>query len=213
MTRSIRRSTRTRRVRRGRSAPAPPRPNRRRPLRRYGVGRASSARRSICRRCARTGRCLAAAAAGQSERDRRHARRHAGGVAAAQRHAEGRIRSRLRLCAAQGLCAGGGDVPRFPAEVSERPADAGSAILARRKSVPDEQQYRDAAEAFLAVSTKYDTTRARRRTRCCGSASRSPPWARRKRLALRSARCCANIRAPRSSVKQSVDREQKRVHC
>ena len=44
--------------------------------------------------------------------------------------------------------------------------------------------------------------RARPR-RCCGSASRSPRWARRKRPAPRSARCCANIRALRLNVKQA----------
>ena len=64
---------------------------------------ASPARRLISRRRPTragrtTGRSVAAAAADQSEFDRRHA-----GGAAARQHAEGRIRSRLWLRAAQGL--------------------------------------------------------------------------------------------------------------
>ena len=58
------------------------------------------------------------------------------------------------------------------------------------------QRYRDAAEAFLAVSTKYETT-ARAPDALLRLGSRLRRSARRKPPALRSARCCANIRAPR----------------
>ena len=100
----------------------------------------------------------------------------------------------------------------FLQQVSERPAGAGGAILAGREPVP--------APALSATppkpsSTSRPNTRRppRRRTRCCGSASRWRRWARRKRPAPRSARSGASIRAPRPSVKQGVEREQKRVRC
>ncbi len=78
----------------------------------------------------RARRPIAAAAARQSERNRRHA-----GDAAAEQFAEGRLRPRLRLCPAQGLCARGRHLPHLPAPISERPPGAGSAILARREPV------------------------------------------------------------------------------
>ena len=53
----------------------------------------------------------------------------------------------------------------------------------------------------------------RRRTRCCGSASRWPRSARRKRPAPRWAKSCASFRRLPPVVKQSVEREQKRVRC
>ena len=56
----------------------------------------------------------AATASDQSEFDRRHA-----GFVAAQQHAQGRIRSRLRLCAAQGLRPRRTDVARLSAQISE----------------------------------------------------------------------------------------------
>jgi TolA-binding protein len=46
----------------------------------------------------------------------------------------------------------------------------GFAILAG-ESYFQRQQYRDSAETFLGVTTKFDNP-PRRRTRCCGSASR-----------------------------------------
>jgi tol-pal system protein YbgF len=74
------------------------------------------------------------------------------------------------------------------------------------------QRYRDAAEAFLAVSTKYDTT------------ARAPEALLRLGMSLAALgekeAACASLgevlrKYPRASVsvKQSVDREQKRAHC
>jgi len=74
------------------------------------------------------------------------------------------------------------------------------------------QQYRDAAEAFLAVSTKYETT------------ARAPDALLRLGQSLAALgekeAACASLgevlrKYPRASlsVKQSVDREQKRAHC
>ncbi len=74
------------------------------------------------------------------------------------------------------------------------------------------QHYRDAAEAFLAVSTKYDTT------------ARAPDALLRLGQSLAALgekeAACASLgevlrKYPRAtaSVKQGVDREQKRVHC
>ena len=64
------------------------------------------------------------------------------------------------------------------------------------ESLFQQQQYRDAAEAFLAVSTNMIRPRGRPK-RCCGSVSRSRHWAKRRQLAPRSAKCCGNIRALR----------------
>ena len=74
------------------------------------------------------------------------------------------------------------------------------------------QHYRDAAEAFLAVSTKYDTT------------ARAPDALLRLGMSLAALgekeAACASLgevlrKYPRASVsvKQGVDREQKRAHC
>ncbi len=74
------------------------------------------------------------------------------------------------------------------------------------------QRYRDAAEAFLAVSTKYETT------------ARAPDALLRLGQSLAALgekeAACASLgevlrKYPRASlsVKQSVDREQKRAHC
>jgi tol-pal system protein YbgF len=74
------------------------------------------------------------------------------------------------------------------------------------------QRYRDAAEAFLAVSTKYETT------------ARAPDALLRLGMSLAALgekeAACASLgevlrKYPRASlsVKQGVDREQKRAHC
>jgi tol-pal system protein YbgF len=74
------------------------------------------------------------------------------------------------------------------------------------------QRYRDAAEAFLAVSTKYDTT------------ARAPDALLKLGMSLAALgekeAACASLgevlrKYPRASlsVKQGVDREQKRAHC
>jgi tol-pal system protein YbgF len=80
------------------------------------------------------------------------------------------------------------------------------------ESLFQDQHYRDAAEAFLAVSTKYDTT------------ARAPDALLRLGQSLAALgekeAACASLgevlrKYPRASVsvKQNVDREQKRVHC
>ncbi len=80
------------------------------------------------------------------------------------------------------------------------------------ESLFQDQHFRDAAEAFLAVSTKYDTT------------ARAPDALLRLGQSLAALgekeAACASLgevlrKYPRASisVKQNVDREQKRVHC
>ncbi len=80
------------------------------------------------------------------------------------------------------------------------------------ESLFQQQQYRDAAELFLAVSTKYETT------------ARAPEALLRLGQSLAALgekeAACASLgevlrKYPRatSSVKQAVDREQKRGHC
>ena len=78
---------------------------------------------------ARSRRRLAAAAACSR-------RRRGPDHAAAVGHAEGRVRPRHRLHAAQGLCAGRGNHAQLRAEVSQRSHDGGFAILARREFLP-----------------------------------------------------------------------------
>jgi tol-pal system protein YbgF len=80
------------------------------------------------------------------------------------------------------------------------------------ESLFQSQHYRDAAESFLAVSTKYETT------------ARAPDALLRLGQSLAALgekeAACASLgevlrKYPRAaaSVKQGVDREQKRVHC
>ena len=82
----------------------------------------------------------------------------------------------------------------------------------RGEALFQSQRYRDAAEAFLAVSTKYDTT------------ARAPDALLRLGMSLAALgekeAACASLgevlrKYPRASlsVKQGVDREQKRAHC
>ena len=198
---SIRRSTRPRPARRARSAPALRRPSRRRRFRTHlgpaprqpGAPLDLSGARRRRRGSPSSGGDLPPPPPVNPSAHRRHA-----GGAAAEQHAQGRIRSRLRLCPAQGLWAGRADVPRFPAQISERPADAGGAILARRKSVsgPAISRCRRIVPRGLDQIRDH-RARARRavaaRPVACGArAKRKPP-------ARRSARCCANIRALRSA--------------
>ena len=141
---SIRRRIPMRRACRARSAAC--RTSRRRssrPSRRSArPAAAGPARRSICRRCRGRARAsearraagrqaVAAAAAAQSQRHRRGGRGRA-----AVGFAEGHLRPRLRLCAAQGLRAGRGHLPGLPEEISDRPPRRRRAILARREPVP-----------------------------------------------------------------------------
>jgi len=80
------------------------------------------------------------------------------------------------------------------------------------ESLFDDQKYHDAAEAFLAVSTKY------------GTSAKAPDALLRLGQSLAALgekeAACASLgevlrKYPHASisVKQSVDREQKRVHC
>jgi tol-pal system protein YbgF len=89
---------------------------------------------------------------------------------------------------------------------------AGEAQYWLGESQFQQQHYRDAAEAFLAVSTKYETT------------ARAPDALLRLGQSLAALgekeAACASLgevlrKYPHASlnVKQSVDREQKRVHC
>ena len=130
--------------------------------------------------------------AAQPRRDRR-----AAGDAAAVGNAAGRIRPRLRLCAAQGLRAG----RSRPCATSCRNIRATGWRRMRNiwlgESLFQRQRYRDAAEAFLTVSTKYEQLRQGARR-----AAAARPVARRAQAegswpAPRSARSAANIRAPR----------------
>jgi tol-pal system protein YbgF len=80
------------------------------------------------------------------------------------------------------------------------------------ESLFQQQQYRDAAEAFLAVSTKYDTTaRAPEALLRLGQSLAA--------LGEKEAACASLGEVLRkyphavASVKQAVDREQKRGHC
>ena len=80
------------------------------------------------------------------------------------------------------------------------------------ESLYQQQQYRDAAESFLAVSTKYDTTaRAPEALLRLGQSLAA--------LGEKEAACASLGEVLRkyphatASVKQAVDREQKRDHC
>ena len=140
--------TRMRPARRARSAAASCRsPARRRSARPADAGRAS---RSIsahqpARSRRRAGR--------RPPRGRRRQRR--ADHAAALGDAEGRVRSRHRLHAAQGLCAGRRDHENFAQKYPSDPLVADSQYWLG-ESYFQRQQYRDAAEAFLGVTTKFD---------------------------------------------------------
>ena len=80
------------------------------------------------------------------------------------------------------------------------------------ESLFQQQQYRDAAEAFLAVSTKYETTaRAPEALLRLGQSLAA--------LGEKEAACASLGEVLRkyphasASIKQAVDREQKRAHC
>ena len=79
----------------------------------------------------------------------------------------------LRLCAAQGLRAGDASLPRFPEEISRR-------ARWRRRAISGWARACSSASATAtpprpsSLSRPNTSTPARRRRRCCGSASRSP---------------------------------------
>ena len=198
--RSIPRRIRTRPARRTRSARSLPAASRRRrlpwapdagepPIGAPG-GRAAGAPLDLATMGPPNGAAAGAAAAQPSRR------RRAGGHAAALADAARRIRPRLWLCAAQGLRARRRRLPRLPEQISQRSARRRRHLLARRKPVPAPALPRRRG----SLPQRLDQIRnapPRRPTRCCGSGSRSPRSARRRRPARRSAKSCASIRARR----------------
>ena len=82
----------------------------------------------------------------------------------------------------------------------------GSASLFQR------QRYRDAAEAFLNVSTKYRSS-AKAPDALFRLGQSLAALGRRRRPARRSARSRASFPKSSAALKQSVEREQKRVRC
>ena len=146
------------------------RPSGRRAARSQHHGGGSRERAADPARGAPDSRRAAAASAAQSERNR-SARRPADGDGA-ERHAEGRIRPRLRLCAAQGLRARRGLAARLHEEVSGRPSGGATRTTgsARRCSSASATAMRP---RFSSKSPPSMTSRRARRTRSCGSASRS----------------------------------------
>ncbi len=89
---------------------------------------------------------------------------------------------------------------------------AGEATYWYGESLYQRQRFRDAAEAFLNVSTKFEVQC--QGTRCLASARAVARCAGRERSRLRVARR-GRAKVPRAaaSVKQGVEREQKRVRC
>ena len=149
--------------------------------------RARSAAAS-CRSRAKRRSALPAAAGRRAARSRQHGRpsarcrrrsaaaAHPGATAALttlppSATPKRRIRSRHRLHAAQGLCAGRGDHAQFRAEISGRSAARGFAILARRKLFPAPEISRRRG----ILSRRDDQIRHFGESAgraCCGSASR-----------------------------------------
>ena len=86
-------------------------------------------------------------------------------------------------------------------------------LLARREPVPAPAIIATPPNPSSIRPTKHEHVGQGAGCAAIGSASRSRRWAKRKSPARRSARSAANIRALRASVKQGVEREQKRVHC
>ena len=118
----------------------------------------------------------------------------------------------LRLCACTRTTRSAADT--FRDFLHKYPSDrlAPEAQYWLGESLFQQQQYRDAAESFLAVSTKYETT------------ARAPEALLRLGQSLAALgekeAACASLgevlrKYPRASqsVKQSVEREQKRAHC
>ena len=94
----------------------------------------------------------AGAAVAQPQRHRR------GGLGrAAVRDAEGQLRPRLRLCAAQGLRAGRGHLPGVPEEVSDRPAAPPTRSSGSARACSSARSIDAAAQAFLDLSTKHSS--------------------------------------------------------
>ncbi len=135
----------------------------------------------------------AATAGAQSERHRPGARLGA----AVRRHAEGRVRSRLWLRAAQGLCAGRRRLPQFRAQISERPSCARCALLAWRGHVPAPALSR---RRGILPHRHHQVRNHRQGARLAAAAGPVARRARRKRSrpARRSPRSGANIHAPPS---------------
>ena len=164
--RRVRSVAESQRARRAASARQPCRTSRRpidRPPSRRSArpAAAAPARRSICRRSpARAGlraRRIAQPQGGPLPPPPSRNLSATGAVAAVappHRHAEGHLRSRLRLRAAQGLRAGRGHLPAF---LKKYPTDrrAADAQYWLGESLFQRQRYDAAAQAFLELSTKH----------------------------------------------------------
>ncbi len=183
---------------------------RRRSAARHRVGRAAGRRTGRARR----GRAARSCDAGTARAGRRSTDSAAGATRTrrAAPDAEGRIRPRLRLPA----CARTTRWPKtaFARSCRTYPNDrlAPEATYWLGESLFQRQRYRDAAEAFLNVTTKYDTP------------ARAPDALFRLGQSLaalgETEAACASLgevvrKFPRASasVKQGVEREQKRVRC
>ena len=191
-------SRRHRRAGHGAAMPSIPRSIRTRPACRERSAR-SPARRSTGRAAGASTRTIASIRR-ITERPApprsRARRRRSGRDPAAVADAEGRIRPRLRLCAAQGLCAGRGRLSHLPEEISERPDG---------RATPPFGSARACSSASASATRPRPSSTSRpssrpmpgRPTRCSASGSRSPRSARRRRPARRSARSRASFPAHR----------------
>ena len=209
--RSIRRSIRLRPARRVRSAPAPRRPNRRRRLPMCRPQRSAPARRAarsvhVRRAAARAGRRLPPPPPVNPS-----------GTGAMQATLPPGNSPKDEFDLAYGYLQHkdyGPAADEFATFLRQYPSDrlAPEAQFWMGEALFQSQRYRDAAEAFLAVSTKYDTT------------ARAPDALLRLGMSLAALgekeAACASLgevlrKYPRASVsvKQGVDREQKRAHC
>ena len=97
--------------------------------------------------------------------------------------------------------------------LSKYPDDrpAGDATFWLGESQFQRQRYRDAAEAFLNVSTKYESN-AKAPDALLRLGQLLAVLGEKEAACASLGRCCANFRAP-ASVKQGVEREQKRARC
>jgi tol-pal system protein YbgF len=80
------------------------------------------------------------------------------------------------------------------------------------ESLYQSQQYHDAAEAFLAVSTKYETA-ARAPDALLGLGQSLAALGEKEAACASLGEVLRKYPKASPNVKQTVDREQKRVHC
>ena len=81
------------------------------------------------------------------------------------------------------------------------------------ESLFQRQRYRDAARVLPRRLDQARRATPRRRTRCCGSASRSPRSKQKEMACATLAEVGRKYPTRPASVKQGVEREQKRVRC